>query len=122
MEKHIDGITVVEEHICRLVELPAFIACGVVVTLLCSIVLFVYWNIYKKSYNRSDRSATKFCSVIVIILFIVFWIFQINGHNKIHMEYTIIIDDNVSFNDFYEKYEIVSMDGTEYRVVEKQHG
>ena len=37
----------------------------------------------------------------------------------IETQYNIVIDDSVSFNDFHEKYEIVSIDGNEYRVKEK---
>lgn len=35
------------------------------------------------------------------------------------MEYIVTVDDGVGFNDFHEKYEIISTDGIEYRVVEK---
>jgi hypothetical protein len=52
-------------------------------------------------------------------MYVVFWVFQINNYNKTHIEYTVTIDDSVSFDDFHEKYEIVSVNGNEYRVVEK---
>lgn len=48
-----------------------------------------------------------------------FWTGVINKFNTTHMEYTVIVDDSVSFNDFHAKYEIISTNGNEYRVAEK---
>lgn len=36
-----------------------------------------------------------------------------------HKTYKVIIDDNISFNDFIEKYEIVDQDGQIYEVRER---
>lgn len=40
-------------------------------------------------------------------------------YNTTHMEYTITIDDSVGFNEFYDKYEVISVDGEKYRVIER---
>ena len=87
-------------------------------TLVCGgILAFYYWA--SKHCDNSSKKAARICSVLVVILYIVTLVVQINGYNKTHMEYTVTVNDNVSFNDFHEKYEIVSVDGEEYRVKEK---
>lgn len=39
-----------------------------------------------------------------------------------HEEYKVIIDDSVSLNDFYEKYEVISREGEIYTVIEREQG
>ena len=112
------GITIIEEHLCRVVELTTLIGIGVFVTLLCgSIIAFYMWA--SKYGDSHTKKPARICSVFIIILYIITWAVQIDNYNKTHMEYTVIVDDTVSFNDFHEKYEIVSVNGNEYRVLEK---
>lgn len=39
-----------------------------------------------------------------------------------HEEYKVIIDDSVSLNDFYEKYEVIGQEGEIYTVIEREQG
>ena len=113
-----NGITIIEEHLCRVVELRALVGIGIFMTLIVGGILTFYcWA--SKHCDNSSKKAARICSVLVVILYIVTLVVQINGYNKTHMEYTVIVNDNVSFNDFHKKYEIVSIDGIEYRVKEK---
>jgi hypothetical protein len=115
---YINGITIIEEHLCRVVELRALIGIGIFITLLCGGMLaFYYWA--SKNCSNGDKKAARICSILIIILYIITWTVQIYNYNKTHMEYTVTVEDNVSFNDFHEKYEIVSVYGNEYRVKEK---
>ena len=116
-----NGITIIEEHLCRTVELPALIVMGIFITLLFVGALLFYILMWK--YNLLDKKKKNhtniICSILLVVIYAVFWAIQINGYNDTHMEYTVTIDDSVSFNDFHTKYEIVSVSGDEYRVVEK---
>ena len=115
-----NGITIIEEHLCRAVELPSLIGLGIFITLLFLGSLVLYRFIYKASTkNKGTKITVLCCSVALIISYIVFWATQINNYNKTHMEYTVAVADTVSFNDFHEKYEIISVNGEEYRVKEK---
>jgi Ca2+/H+ antiporter len=115
-----NGITIVEEHLCRVVELSALIGIGIFMTILCGGALLLYRLTYKNlCVDKKSKSVVIVCSILLVIMYVVFWVFQINNYNKTHIEYTVTIDDSVSFNDFHEKYEIVSVNGNEYRVVEK---
>lgn len=115
-----DGVTVVQEHFCREVELNGLITDGVLITLL--FIMFVGGLILLYKSNKEDKPL-KLLSVIFSIMlslfYIVFWSMQINNYNTTHMEYTVVIDESVTFNDFYEKYEILSVNSNEYRVIEK---
>ena len=115
-----NGITIVEEHLCRVVELPALIGLGIFITLLFVGALLLYISICK--YNMTDKKGKNIaivCSVLLVIMYVAFWVVQINYYNNTHMEYTVTVDDSVSFNDFHAKYEIVSVNGDKYRVIEK---
>lgn len=113
-----NGITIIEEHLCRVVELSSLIGIGIFMTILCGgILAFYHWAI--KHCDNSTKKAARVCSIFIIIIYIIIVAIQINGYNETHMEYTVTVDDSVSFNDFHEKYEIISVDGEEYRVKEK---
>ena len=113
-----NGITIIEEHLCRVVKLGPLIGIGIFITLsVCGVLAFYYWT--SKYSDDSDKKAARVCSILIIIIYIITLVVQINGYNETHMEYTVTVNDNVSFNDFHKKYEIVSIDGNEYRVKEK---
>ena len=117
-----NGITIIEEHLCRVVELPALIGTGIFITLLIAGALLLYklmWKYDLVKNAKKEKITTIVCSMLLVIMYIVFWVSQISNYNKTHMEYTVTVDDSVSFNDFHAKYEIVSVNGDEYRVVEK---
>ena len=112
-----NGITIIEEHLCRVVELPALLGVCIFITLLCiGILAFYAWVVKNCIVNKK---LVTICSALIIIIYIITLVIPINSYNEPHMEYTITVDDSVSFNDFYAKYEIISVDGDEYRVVEK---
>lgn len=115
-----NGVAIVSEYLCRAVELGELIGMGIFITLLYSVVFCCYKFAYKYSLMDKKSKITMVVSLILLVaLYIWFWIFQINKYNTIHMEYTVTIDDYVSFNDFYEKYEIISVNEDEFRVMEK---
>ena len=75
---------------------------------------------YKNSTkDKKTKILVWCCSILLIVIHIVTWAVQISNYNKTYMEYTVTVDDSVSFNDFHAKYEIISINGDEYRVVEK---
>ena len=113
-----EGITIIEEHFCRVVEITQLITICVFFTLLCVGILALYQFIYKNTENNFNKKLSIVCSVLVVILCIALWTHQIYNYNKTHFEYTIEVDDSVSFNDFFDRYEIVSVDGDKYRVKE----
>jgi hypothetical protein len=45
---------------------------------------------------------------------------NVDGYNTIRTEYQVTVDSSVSFQEFFEKYEVVSADGYVYTVIEKE--
>lgn len=113
------GITIVAEHLCRQVEMGELLGIGIFITLLCVGGLFLYRSLYRQSKDKFTKRFIKICSVVVVLLYIFLTAHQINSYNTTHMEYTITVDDSVGFNEFNERYEILSVEGDRYRVVEK---
>ena len=115
-----NGVTIVEEHLCRVVERQQLIILGIFVTLLCIGALVLYRFIYKnRCQSKSDKTLTCVCSIAVVVLLAFFWVVQIYNYNNTHFEYTVEVDDAVTFNDFFDRYEIISVDGDRYRVKER---
>lgn len=114
-----DGITVIAEHFCREIEAGELVMSLIVITLLIGSAQVLYWHMHRNSQYKLIKKLTIICSVIISVVYVWFCHFQANRYNTTHMEYTITVDDSVSFNDFNKKYEIISVDGTEYRVKEK---
>lgn len=114
-----NGITIVEEHLCRVVELGELIGSGFFITLLFCCGLLLYRFMYKEDTSEVNKKIIIVCSVLLVAMYIWFWIFQIDKYNTTYMEYTVTVDNNISFNEFHTKYEIISINGNEYRVVEK---
>ena len=112
-----DGINVIAEHFCRETSVAMLIVGGAIVTILVAIALVIYWKIYKN--NSSLKNFIIGCSIVILSILALFWYLMIDGYNTTHMEYTITIDDTIGFNEFNEKYEIISVNGNEYRVKEK---
>lgn len=110
------GITIVEEHLCRVVELEQLITICVFFTLLCvGVFAFYRWDYKNTKYNKK---LDILCAIGTVILCIALWADQIYKYNKTHYEYVVEVDNSVTFNDFFDRYEIVSVDGNRYRVKE----
>ena len=114
-----DGITILAEHFCRGIELEGLIAYFLFFGLLIAFVVVFYIYVIKTTHDEVTRNIALICLAILVVIFVVFSVFEIKDYHTTHMEYTITIDDNVGFNEFYNKYEIISVDGETYRVIEK---
>ena len=113
-----DGITILSEHFCRGVELSGLIIGGIFIT-----IIVVFGLLYIRYILKDLSGVIKNITTLFYVILVALYIHQIWGlissHNTTHTEYTITIDDSVSFNDFFNKYEILKVDGDIYRVIEK---
>ena len=110
------GITILEEHLCRHTSLATVIAVGMTMALAIAAIIFIFKQQHK--YSKQCYHELMFMACILVI-FITGFCVLLKEYRDTHIEYTITVDDTVSFNDFMEKYEIISIDGIEYRVKEK---
>ena len=115
-----NGITIIEEHFCRQMSLPVLIFGGCVITLMCLGLLYCCWFLWKNfTKTKIEKIACLILSTFIIVMCTVFWCTCINAYNTTHMEYTVTIDDTVNFNEFYERYEVISKNNDEYRIKER---
>lgn len=115
-----NGVTIIAEHFCRDIDLNSLILTSIIFSIAVVAVLVIYRYAYKKSLeDNSTKNIIIFSSILVVVVYIFFWYIMINDYITTHMEYTVTIDDTATFNDVYSKYEIISVNGNEYRVIEK---
>ena len=119
-----DGITIITEHLVRATELKSAIGLGILFAILIFGALYIYYRMYKECYKcvaaeKRVKRCIIVCSTILIALAILLYVSLIKDYNTTHMEYTVTVDDSVRFNDFHDKYEIVSMSDDFIRVKEK---
>ena len=65
-----NGITIIEEYLCRVVELPSLIGIGIFFTLLCVGVFVLYRYIYKNTERKSTKILTLCCSIGIVIMYV----------------------------------------------------
>lgn len=72
-----NGITIIEEHLCRAVELPELIVMGFFITLLIVGALLFYILIWKydlldKKKKEKNRTDIIICSILLVVIYVVF--------------------------------------------------
>lgn len=87
-----------------------FIAC-MAIGLLASLIALLSVEDYFK--------ATPYIISFSVFCFIVALIIGIFGPKREYTTYQVLIDDNVSMNEFYDKYEIINKQGEIYLIKEK---
>lgn len=113
------GVNILSEMSVRGEELGV-----VVVWCLLTIVYIVcgIWdNVEHWRYSGwGTRITSIICILIVGLLVLVIAVGLCVEYDTFHTEYEVTIDDSVGFNEFTNRYEIVSQDGDVYTVIEKE--
>lgn len=115
-----NGVTIIEEHIFRELDaVSVFIATGII--FLTIITILTVNLVVFKTRSTIVKIITIIVSIILTMFFMVVSItVLIDSYNTTYVEYIVTIDDNVGFNEFNSKYEIINVNGNEYRVREKE--
>ena len=69
--------------------------------------------------HKISYSLLAIFTAVLILLLVFVWKDTIAGTKKTYTAYTITIDDSVGYNEFTEKYEIISHKGDTYVVRER---
>ena len=82
------------------------------------LVFFACWSIWK-AIDESD--GTWLLLTLLVLLLALIPIFCVFEHNTMEerISYQVIVDDDVHFNDFFEKYDLLDVEGIIYTVTEK---
>lgn len=113
-----DGVTILSEMSVRGEELWVVIV-WVLLTIV-YIVAMIWNNVEDWHYSGwGTRIMGIICALMVGALISIIAVGLCYAYNTFHTEYKITIDDSVSFNEFTERYKIISQDGDVYTVLDK---
>lgn len=111
-----NGVIVHTEHIYRDMPISSLIA----VIVLCAVAIGFATVLYSEALKK--KPAKKWIAhiemgvvVVLVILLVAAAAYETQVINK---EQVVTIDDSVGFNEFFDRYEIISVDGNLYTVRE----
>lgn len=114
-----DGVTILREMSVRGEALGIVIVWWFLT--IAYIVGMIMDNVYHWRYSGwHSRIVSIICSLMASSLILVIAVGLCVEYNTFHTEYKVTIDDSVGFNEFNNRYEIVSQDGDVYTVVERE--
>lgn len=106
------GVTILSVHSCN-----AYTHGSIFVYLIfLAVGIFITWRLYH--LTKSENVLSFCCIAIVFSVFIATTIIGIDMQTK-WTEYCVTVSDEVLFNEFYNKYEIIKTDGSILRVKER---
>lgn len=115
----IDGIQVLSSHVLSRPTILGLAAISIASLIFATIVYFIITDIF----NVSEKFSSLLCTLL-FILGVSFLNLTIQN-SKIPMlatyetEYKVLISDNVSFNEFQEKYKLIDGHGKVYTIKNK---
>ena len=120
-----NGVTIMSEILCHERSLTDVLSTGIFASALTLLAIFAYWKFIYPGFKKScthpkDLSIAKaflaMLSLFFVVLTIIGDISLYRQYHNTHMEYEIVIDDSVSFNEVTSVYDILSRENDIYRV------
>lgn len=110
-----EGVNILSETVTRDISILGCIVliCLGIISLIVSILLLVV------SIQEGLGTYVFLSAIAILVSFVVGTIGIVNLSEKPYIVYKVTIDDNVSFKEFNERYEIIKQDGLIYEVKEK---
>lgn len=112
------GVTIIEEVVCREMELVSVIGTSVLFSVLVAMGFAMYWSMYKRTQSRAVKNTIIVCSILLIAILVWAVAFNISQYNTTHMEYIVEVTDEASYLEFTDTYTVISRDGNRFRVLE----
>jgi hypothetical protein len=114
-----DGVTILTTHVYRTCELWEVIFSSVLIFLMLGLFWLLSWILVGADTNHSTLIgiilAIVFLAAFLGIEFVI-W----NDYMTIYTDHIVTIDDTVNFNEFSERYEVISQDGALYTIRERE--
>lgn len=109
-----EGVTVLAESSGMPLGLRIFLIALAVALYVIFVIMVVF------AFKDEDRGWVGVGAVPLMIALALTVMISCEFYKDSHKTYKVIVDDNVSFNDFIEKYVIVDQDGQIYEVRERE--
>lgn len=111
----IDGITVLAQHS------PAVLGSLIVgIILFATVAIFFVTLVFISLRSKEWKASILCCVVAVIFLYGIYLLIEDTRSAQENIEYIVTIDDSVSFKEFYNKYEIIEVNGDLYTIKERE--
>lgn len=114
-----DGVTILSEMSVRNMPLDGVIVFAFLAITVIGCVIFL-----SMPALRCPIWKIRIVGIIIPLMVIVFMSIHMAilgcEYNIFHTKYKVIIDDSVGFNEFTNRYEIISTDGDVYTVIERE--
>ena len=105
-----DGVTILKEYAWRDLSLLTFLPSMI---LLVALLIILCVNVY-------EYIKTKYVGMALLIGALAFVIKMYESCQPTYTRYVVTVDDSVNFNEFANRYEIISNDGAMYTVQERE--
>lgn len=124
-----DGVNIVKTSEIIVGYMPGingYIICLGAITLICLAfsLLMLYIGSLKSNKENGSALGITIAGLLFLIIPITIGFSTIECYKKATPiygnQYTVVVDDGVDFNEFMSEYEIVSIDGKLYDVIEKE--
>ena len=121
------GVEIINQ--IEIMKSPWYYEVIIIVFMTLSLFLILIAYLFRKEYknygNKKDRKESRFYYLLSFLLFIIGIIGGLLTHNTkfVRYEYEVMIDNNVSLNEFHEKFEIIErIDDNIYKVILLEEG
>ena len=115
----VDGVAILTTHVYRTAELWETIFGSVLIFLMIGLLWLATWIAIAANSNHETLIgiilAVCWLAAFVGIEFAI-W----NDYMTIYTDHIVTIDDTVNFNEFSERYEVISQDGALYTIRERE--
>lgn len=114
-------MTVIQEIVCRQTSLrnAIFVLVVLFIALCGSTGVFVCEWFNKPKKSRMEKAVWWLGLVLMLLMFVYACVYYVQAYNNTHTEYIVDIDEGFNFQEFHNKWEIVSQEGEYYRIREK---
>lgn len=116
-----DGVTILTETFVRGADLFQVCAGWIGFIIFAAYLFGEIFELWRLSPYIQYKLFVVGLGVFVVMLLVVILSFVYNNHveyQTFYTEYTVTVDDSVEFNEFYNRYEIISQNGDIYTVRE----
>lgn len=115
-----DGVTILEEISYRGYTLDLAIAFTIIVIIVLGRLIYLFIDLFGTPGPLFAKSFLVISMVVTIVFCVTVMTIVFDAYNTVYTKYKVTIDDSVSFKEFTNRYEVISLDGDIYTVREME--
>lgn len=115
-----DGVTILEEISYRGYALDLAIAFTIILVIALGRLIYLGIDLCRTPGPLFAKSFLVILMVVIIVFGVNIMTIVFDAYNTVYTKYKVTIDDSVSFKEFTNRYEVISLDGDIYTVREME--